>query len=79
AMDAHTAGHLVRVMRAARLLGSQCVVAGLSPLSAQSLVELGVDTSGLPFFAEVKSALAWVFQGLGARLSRRSSDRGDRG
>jgi len=74
-MDAQTAGHLVRVMRAARLLGSQCVVAGLSPAVAQSFVGLGVDTSGLTFFAEVRSALAWVFQGLGARFSRRSSDR----
>lgn len=70
-MDAQTAGHLVRVMRAARLLGSRCVVAGLSPSVAQAFVGLGVDTSGILFFAEVRSALASVFQGLGARVEGR--------
>jgi anti-anti-sigma regulatory factor len=58
-------------MKAARLLGSRCVVAGLTPAVAQSFVGLGVETTGLTFFAEVKSALASVFQGLGARAERR--------
>jgi hypothetical protein len=39
------------------------VVAGLSPGMARSFVELDVDVRGHAFFADVKSALAWVFRG----------------
>jgi PAS domain S-box-containing protein len=69
AMDRTTAGHLVRVMRASKLLGSSCVIAGLSPALARSFAELGVEVSGFVFFADVKSALAWVFQGRGGRAA----------
>jgi PAS domain S-box-containing protein len=68
-MDLRMAGHLVRVMRAAHLLGSRCVVAGLSPAMARGFVELDVDISGIAFFADVKSALAWVFRGLRRRAA----------
>jgi anti-anti-sigma regulatory factor len=64
-VDAETAGHIARVMRAVRLLGSECVVAGVSPEMARALSAEAVMLSEFGFFADVKSALAHVFRRLG--------------
>lgn len=64
-VDFETASHLLRVMRAVRLLGSECVVAGVSPAMAQALVDEPEPLSDFRFFADVKSALSHVFSRLG--------------
>lgn len=42
-VDTRTADYLLKVVRAARLLGSLCVLTGLSSTVAQTLVEIGAD------------------------------------
>ena len=42
-VDTRTADYLLKVVRAASLLGSRCVLTGLSPAVAQTLVEIGAD------------------------------------
>ncbi|WP_437681763.1 AAA family ATPase [Sorangium sp. So ce131] len=56
-MDASTAGHLVRLVRAAGLLGAQAILAGVPPRVAASLVSLGVDLSGVSTVRDVRAAL----------------------
>lgn len=46
-VDTSTADTLIRVVRAAKLLGARCVLTGVSPSVAQTLVELGTDLSEL--------------------------------
>src|SRR3954462_6827074 len=43
AVDATVANHLVQTVEASRLLGASCIVTGLSPEIAQTLVTIGVD------------------------------------
>lgn len=43
AMDSNIANHLVQTVEASRLLGADIIVTGLSPESAQTLVNIGVD------------------------------------
>ena len=56
-VDTKTAGHLLKVSRAARLLGARCVLSGLSPAVAQTLVEIGADMTEVSTLRNLKDGL----------------------
>lgn len=56
-LDTASAGGLVRVIHALRLLGAEGIVTGIHPSVAQTIVALGVDLSAIPVFADLRSAL----------------------
>jgi anti-anti-sigma factor len=56
-VDSLTTGHLLKMSRAARLLGAHCLVSGISPAIARSLVELGSDSGSLVSFRTLEAAL----------------------
>lgn len=53
-VDTQTAQHLIEAITAARLLGTQVILTGVSPAIAQTLVHLGIDLADF----ETKSSLA---------------------
>ncbi|WP_437732991.1 PAS domain S-box protein [Sorangium sp. So ce1335] len=57
-VDAESADALLRIARAARLLGAQLVLTGIGPDTAQTLVDLGVDLSGITTRSTLQSAIA---------------------
>lgn len=57
-IDTRVANSLINIVRAARLLGVHCMVTGLQPPVAQTLVELGVDLSALETYATLRQGLA---------------------
>jgi anti-anti-sigma regulatory factor len=57
-IDTQTAQHIIESVTAARLLGTQVVLTGVSPSIAQTLVHLGIDLTGI----ETRSSLAAGFQ-----------------
>lgn len=56
-VDTHAADCLVKVVRAAGLLGTRCVLTGLSPAAAQTLVEVGADLGEVPTRRNLKAGL----------------------
>jgi len=56
-VDTHIAQGLLHVARATRMMGSQCVLAGMRPELAQALVRLGVDLGSLRTYATLQRAL----------------------
>ncbi|KYF92809.1 Fis family transcriptional regulator, partial [Sorangium cellulosum] len=56
-VDAPTVDHLLQVARAASLLGSRCLISGISPGVAQAIVELGSDARTFETFGELEDAL----------------------
>ncbi|WP_437290749.1 PAS domain S-box protein [Sorangium sp. So ce406] len=69
-VDAPTVDHLLQVARAASLLGSRCLISGISPRVAQAIVELGSDARTFETFAELEDALRHALLVSGARLPR---------
>jgi rsbT co-antagonist protein RsbR len=61
-MDTATADHFLRMARSVRLLGAECVVTGISPAIAQTIVHMGVDLSGLTTHRSLRDALAQYVQ-----------------
>lgn len=66
-VDSMTADHLIRMTRAAQLLGSFCVVTGIGPDVARTLVDLGVDLGSLVTVRNLKEGLKICFAHLDAR------------
>lgn len=62
AMDRETAGHLMRMIAAARLLGGECLVSGISPETARAMMELGLAID-IRTFSTLKLALRHAIRG----------------
>lgn len=56
-VDTRTADYLIKVVRASRLLGARCVLTGLSPQVAQTLVEIGADLSEVTTLRSLREGL----------------------
>lgn len=60
-VDTMTADHFVKMIRSAQLLGAYCVVTGVSPDIAQTLVRIGVDMAGVRTMRSLKDGLKDCF------------------
>ncbi len=61
-VDEHTAQHLVQMVQAARLLGAECVLTGVRPAVARTLVRIGVDLSSLKTITELSGGLRYCLR-----------------
>jgi rsbT co-antagonist protein RsbR len=59
-VDTAVANHLLKAVKASRLLGADVVLTGVSPLNAQSLVKLGVDLGTVTTKSSLKEGLKWA-------------------
>jgi len=64
-VDTKTADHFIKVTLAARLLGASCIVSGIRPAVAQTLVEIGVDMSSLSTVSTMRDALRECLRRMG--------------
>jgi rsbT co-antagonist protein RsbR len=69
-MDTGSADHFLRMARSVRLLGSQCLLSGVSPTIALTLVHMGVELKDIRTFRTMRNALASV-GGIEGRKGRR--------
>jgi len=56
-VDTTTAAHVANLARAARLVGARCVVTGIGPTIAQTLVAIGVDLAELETLRTLRDGL----------------------
>jgi rsbT co-antagonist protein RsbR len=57
AVDTQVAQHLLKTIVAARLMGAECTVSGISPQIAQTIVALGIEFEGIVTKASLADAL----------------------
>lgn len=61
AVDTAVANHLIKIVKATRLMGSHAIISGISPAVAQTIVTLGIDM-GVKSTATLRDALAEAFE-----------------
>ncbi|HXH99405.1 MAG TPA: STAS domain-containing protein [Sphingobacteriaceae bacterium] len=64
AVDSLVAQHLIKTVSATRLMGAECIISGIRPEIAQTIVHLGIDLSNIITKATLASALKFSFQSL---------------
>jgi rsbT co-antagonist protein RsbR len=70
-MDTKTADHFIKMAKAVRLLGAECILSGINPGIAQTLTHIGVDLTGIRTLRNLRDALQFHLRrsGQSARLA----------
>lgn len=61
AVDSLVAQHLIKTVAATRLMGAECIISGIRPEIAQTVVHLGIDLTNIITKASLASALKFAF------------------
>jgi rsbT co-antagonist protein RsbR len=67
-VDTLVAQHLMKTVAAARLMGAECIISGIRPQIAQTIVHLGVDLKDVTTKASLADAFVVALQRSGASL-----------
>jgi rsbT co-antagonist protein RsbR len=67
-VDTLVAQHLLKTVTALRLMGADCIISGVRPQIAQTIVHLGVDLQGVTTKASLADALALALKRTGATM-----------
>lgn len=69
-VDTLTAQHLLKTITAARLMGAECIISGIRPQIAQTIVYLGVDLAGVTTKSSLADAFKLALQRTGMKIVR---------
>jgi rsbT co-antagonist protein RsbR len=69
-VDTLVAQYLLKTATALRLMGAECIISGVRPQIAQTIVHLGVDLQALTTKATLADALALALQRTGASFAK---------
>lgn len=61
-VDTQVANHLLKTVTSARLLGAECIISGISPAIAQTIVHLGIDLSSIKTKATLQDAMIFAMK-----------------
>jgi rsbT co-antagonist protein RsbR len=68
-VDTLVAQHLLKTVGAARLMGADCIISGIRPQIAQTIIHLGVDLAGVITKATLADAFQLALKKLGYGLA----------
>jgi rsbT co-antagonist protein RsbR len=72
-VDTLVAQHLLKTITAARLMGAECIISGVRPQIAQTIVHLGINLEDVITKANLADAFALALQRSGRCVTRRTS------
>ena len=72
-VDTLVAQHLLKTVTAIRLMGADCIISGVRPQIAQTIVHLGIDLTGIITKASLADALALALKKAGYVVTRTKS------
>jgi rsbT co-antagonist protein RsbR len=73
-VDTEVAQHLLKTVSAARLLGTECIVSGIRPQVAQTMVSLGIEFGDIATKATLADALAHALNRSGQRIQKQGAE-----
>jgi rsbT co-antagonist protein RsbR len=71
AVDTAVANHLIKITKATKLMGCECILSGISPAVAQTMIELGIEMGITKTRATLSDALAEAFELLNLVVSKK--------
>jgi rsbT co-antagonist protein RsbR len=73
-VDTAVANHLIKIMKASRLMGCTCIWSGVSPAIAQTIVNLGIDVGDILTCSTLRDALEEAFRHVGLKVKSGDED-----
>jgi rsbT co-antagonist protein RsbR len=73
-VDTLVAQHLLKTVAAARLMGTDCIISGIRPQIAQTIVHLGVDLSAVITKATIADAFAIALERRGLKVTSKLAE-----
>ncbi|MCX9562803.1 STAS domain-containing protein, partial [Vibrio cholerae] len=67
-VDTAVANHFIKITKATKLMGCECLVSGVSPSIAQTMVQLGINVGEVRTNATLRDALENAFRTVGVNL-----------
>jgi rsbT co-antagonist protein RsbR len=61
-VDTQVANYLIKTVTAVRLLGSTCIITGVGPSIAQTIVHLGIDLAGIITRNQLSDGIRLAFE-----------------
>jgi rsbT co-antagonist protein RsbR len=74
-VDTLTAQHLIKTVTAARLMGAECIISGIRPQIAQTIVHLGVELGDVVTKATLADAFAAALKRMNMGVARLAAPR----
>jgi rsbT co-antagonist protein RsbR len=74
-VDTLVAQHLLKTVAAARLMGADCIISGIRPQIAQTMVHLQIDLSAVTTKATMADALKAALSRIGVRMVKDSGEK----
>lgn len=70
-VDTQTAQHLIKTVAAARLMGAECIISGIRPQIAQTIVHLGIEITDVSTKASMADAVQMALNLQGWQIARK--------
>jgi rsbT co-antagonist protein RsbR len=67
-VDSAVANHLLKTVSSVKLLGAQCVITGIRPEVAQTIVHLGVELTDVRTLSDLAAGLKWALDYLNLEI-----------
>ncbi|AZV58265.1 STAS domain-containing protein [Clostridium sp. AWRP] len=61
AVDTAVANHLIKITRATKLMGCECILSGITPAVAQTIIQLGINMDNIKTKSTLSDALSEAF------------------
>ena len=68
-VDTAVASYLIKITKATNLMGCECLISGISPAIAQTIVELGIDVEDVQTTATLRDALQIAYKITGVEIN----------
>lgn len=76
AVDTQVAQHILKTVVAAQLMGAQCIISGIRPQIAQTIVSLGIEFGEIVTKANLADALQYALRQGGVEIVKRTARAG---
>jgi rsbT co-antagonist protein RsbR len=73
AVDTQVAQHILKTVMAAQLMGAQCIISGIRPQIAQTIVSLGIEFGEIVTKANLSDALQYALHASGVEIARHAT------